>query len=201
MIKLIVTVGLMSLSTLTLADSCWPMYQAKADQIDKRDGYETHVGGQLYVINGQLGYDPGMKVAAKIDNWARDFVDAIKWGPYSISFSSEDPREDWLKTLHKSIKKDCPTSADKDYESLRAMLKELMDDGSLCPQNKIFEPKLLGGKKDFKRVLTEAVKDQRFPQYCKLQAVADDGRESSEKAGRSPSVIERTPLRNRATKQ
>ncbi|WPU64199.1 hypothetical protein [Peredibacter starrii] len=201
MIKMITVVTLMSLSSTLLAESCWPLYQNKADEIEKKDGYDTYVGGQLFVVHGQLGYDPGIKVPARIDNWARDFVDAIKWGPYSISFSSEDPREEWLKTLYKSINKECPNSSEKEYESLRAMMKELMDDGSLCPQNKIFEPKFLGGKKDFKKVLSEAVKDQRFPQYCNHQAVANDGRESVDKAGRSPSVIERTPLRNRATKQ
>lgn len=197
MIKLILVLTLVSVSSPIMADACWSLYQNKAQEIQKEEGYDTYVGGQFYVVYDQINYWPGMKVSARIDNWSQEFMDSIKWGPYSFSLSSKDPRKEWLEAFKKSIKNECPLPAEKDYDSLRAMLKELMDDGSFCPRNKILEPKFLGGKKGFKKVLAEAVKDQRFLQYCRSEAITDDShREISNKEGRSPSVIERTPLRS-----
>ena len=161
------------LSFQVSAESCFPLYEAEAQRIQDKDGYTKNVGGQVYVQNGQLAYWPGIKVQATIDNWARDLVAAIKWGPYSITFSSEDPRKDWLEGFRKSIKRDCDLP-ENNHDKLRSMLTELMEDGSFCPNNKILEPKFFGGQKAFKKILKQAVKDQRFPQYCQSKAVADD---------------------------
>jgi hypothetical protein len=54
------------------------------------------------------------------------------------------------------------------------MLSELMEDGSFCPNQKIFDPGFFGGKGEFKKVLKEAIKDQRFSHYCLDKAVKDD---------------------------
>jgi hypothetical protein len=156
------------------ADSCFPLYQQKADEIQEKDGYTKNVGGQLYVNQGGgLGYWPGVKVQANIDNWAEDFVRAIKWGPNTYSFSSEDPRKNWLEAFRKSIKNECKLP-EKNYDKLQAMLKELMEDGTFCPNNKILEPGFLGSKKVFVRIFKSAVKDKRFEQYCDNTAIKDD---------------------------
>lgn len=98
---------------------------------------------------------------------------AVKWGPYIYSFRSDDPRKDWPEAFRKSIKKDCKLPAEN-YDKLRAMLKELMEDGSFCPNNKILDHKFLKGKTPFKDVLKKALKDQRFAHYCQDESVADD---------------------------
>lgn len=164
----------LTLSTVALAD-CFPLYEKKAAEIQKKDGYSTSVGGHIYQnpYSGQLGYWPGIKVAADIDNWAEDLVNAVKWGPYIYSFRSDDPRKAWLEAFRKSIKKDCKLPVEN-YDKLRAMLKELMEDGSFCPNNKIIDHKFLKGKNPFKDVLKKAVKDQRFAHYCQDESVADD---------------------------
>lgn len=155
------------------ADSCFPLYDQESKRIQDKDGYTKNVGGQVFVQNGQLGYWPGIKVQANIDNWARDFVDAIKWGPYIYSFSSHDPRKDWLEAFRKSIKKDCKIP-ENDYDKLRAILTELMEDGSFCPEGKILRPKLLGGKSAFKKILKKAVEDQKFAHYCQDRSIVDE---------------------------
>lgn len=173
--KLFLLIFLSLFCNLSLwADSCFPLYQQKADEIQEKDGYTKNVGGQIYVNQGGgLGYWPGVKVQADIDNWAEDFIRAIKWGPNTYSFRSEDPRKDWLEAFRKSIKDECKLP-DKNYDKLQAMLKELMDDGSFCPENKILEPGFFGSKKAFVRIFKSAVQDKRFEQYCDVRAIKDD---------------------------
>ena len=171
--KLTLLTLIITLSSPVFAESCLPLYEKKAESIQEKDGYSTSVGGQIVVQNGQLGYWPGIKVPAKIDNWARDLVDAIKWGPYIYSFSSEDPRKDWLEGFRKAIKKDCKLD-ENNYDKLRAMLTELMEDGSFCPEGKILGYKLFNGKKPYKKILQKAVKDNRFSQYCLDKSIVDD---------------------------
>jgi len=81
------------LSHNTYANSCLPLYEKKAEEIQKKDGYKERVGSHLYINNGQLGYWPGIEVSAYIDNWARDLVYAIKWGPAFFSYSKDDPKK------------------------------------------------------------------------------------------------------------
>lgn len=152
------------------AESCLKLYQKKASEIQEKDGYDTHVGGHLTINNGQLGYNPGIKVAGKIDNWARDLHDGIKWGPYSFT-SSPDPRKAWLDYFRKSVKDECDLPKEK-HDHLRSMLLQLMEDGSFCPGGKILDEK--GKKKVYRKVLKEAVEAGKFPQYCKSKGVADD---------------------------
>ena len=173
MIKSTFLVLLLSLTTSVMADSCFPLYQKVADEIQTKGAHDEYVGGQVYVNNGQLGYWPGMKVSGHVDNWSQELIDAIKWGPFIWSASSEDPRKEWLESFRKSIKDECKLPKDN-YDNLRAMLKELMEDGSFCPGNKTLEPKFLKGKTDFKKILKEAVKDQRFSQHCFDKAVKDE---------------------------
>lgn len=174
MIKLISVLFIAVVSFEVSAD-CFPLYEKKAEEIQKKDGYTTSVGGQVYQnpYSGQLGYWPGIKVNADIDNWAEDLVAAIKWGPYIYSFKSDDPRKEWLEAFRKAVKKDCKLPEDN-HDKLRAMLKELMEDGSFCPDGKIIEHKFLKGKNPFKDVLKKAVKDQRFAHYCQDESVSDD---------------------------
>lgn len=170
----LLTLFSLTLSSLTFAD-CFPLYEKKAAEIQKKDGYTTSVGGQVYQnpYSGQLGYWPGIEVSADIDNWAEDLVNAIKWGPFIYSFKSEDPRKEWLEAFRKSVKNDCKLPKDN-HDKLRAMLKELMEDGTFCPNNKIIDHKIFKGKSPFKDVFKKAVKDQRFAHYCQDESVADD---------------------------
>jgi hypothetical protein len=173
MIKIITIMILFTISTPIMAGSCFPLYEAEASQIRKDKAYTERIGGSLYVNNGQLGYWPGLEVPGKIDNWAQDFVDAIKWGHISILSGEESERGVWLNTLGKSIRKDCPLP-DDNHSTLRKMLTELMEDGSFCPNSEIVKPKFLKGKSDFKDILKTAVKDQRFVEFCQGRSVADD---------------------------
>lgn len=172
MLKLFLVI-LLNFPALVSAESCFPLFEKMAQHIQEKDGYTTTVGGQVYVHNGQLGYWPGLKVQADIDNWAEDLVNAIKWGPYLYSMRSDDPRKEWLESFRKSISDECKLSKG-DYTKLRSMLKDLMEDGSFCPQGKILSPGLLGNKGDFKKVLKQAVKDQRFSGICQNESVKDD---------------------------
>lgn len=173
MLKPLIGVLLFSLSSPLLAESCFPLYQKVADDIQKKGAHDEYVGGQIYVNQGQLGYWPGIKVSGHVDNWSQELIDAIKWGPFIWSASSEDPRKEWLEAFRKSIKDECKLPKDN-YDTLRAMLKELMDDGSFCPDGKTLEQKLLKGKSDFKKILKNAVNDQKFAHYCQDKAVQDD---------------------------
>jgi hypothetical protein len=181
---------LLTLSSVAMAESCFPLYEKVAEEIQTKGAHDEYVGGQLYVNQGQLGYWPGMKVSGHVDNWSQELVDAIKWGPFIWSANPDDPRKEWLEAFRKSIKDECKLPKEN-YDTLRAMLKELMEDGSFCPGNKTFEPKFLKGKSEFKKVLKEAVKDQKFAHYCQDKAVQDDSsrliKDVSEKAGKENS--------------
>ncbi len=124
---------------------------------------------------------------AKIPNWSRELVEAVKWGPYTFTSNNEDPRKDWLETFRKSINEDCKLPKEN-YEQLRSMLNELMEDGSLCPNKKIIEPTFIQGKSEFRKILKDAVKSGRFDQHCQNLGVADDShrqiKDSSRKANR-----------------
>lgn len=171
--RIILALSMMTLSYDIYAESCLPLYEKKAEEIQKKDGYKERLGGQIYINNGQLGYWPGIEVSAYIDNWARDLVYAIKWGPGFFSYSKDDPKREWLESFRKAIKEDCKLPHNN-YDHLRAMLSELMEDGSFCPNQKIFDPGFFGSKSEFKKVLQLAVKDQRFSHYCSDKAVKDD---------------------------
>lgn len=155
------------------AKSCWTLYEERQAYIQKEDGHQTYVGGHLYHYRGNWGYHPGFKVEAVIDNWAKDFLLAIKWGPNHYNIFSEDPRKELLETLRKAVSSQCKLTQG-DYKELRSMLKDLMDDGSFCPANKITEPGFLGSRGQFKKVLIEAIESGRFNQYCNNPAVQDD---------------------------
>jgi len=173
MIKICLTLVLISLLPQAFAGSCFPLYEAEAERIQKKDGYTDHVGGQLYINNGQLGYWPGIPVQGKIANWARDLVDAIKWGPYWNVYPTEDARNAWLEDFRVSVRKDCDLDMDN-HDKLRSMLQELMEDGSFCPGDKILESTFFKPKANFKKVFKQAVKDNRFPQYCQSKAVVNE---------------------------
>ena len=164
--------SLLVFSTSVSAESCWPVYQAEADKINKEDGYTEEVGGQMYVSNGQIGYWPGITVAADIDNWAEDFVYAIKYGPMIMTYKP-DPREDILKSLRKEIDDECSLPKEN-HDKLRSMLSELMDDGSFCPENKMLERPFFSRWKHYKKVVREAVKAGRFQSQCQSVAVQSD---------------------------
>ncbi len=172
MIRFILLILICS-ATSTYADSCYPLYENKSQEIQERDGYDTHIGAQIYIDHGHLGYWPGLPMQAKIPNWSRELIEAVKWGPYSFTASNEDPRKDWLETFRKSISDDCKLPKEN-YDQLRSMLNELMEDGSFCPNNTILEPKFLKGKSDFKKILKDAVKSGRFSQHCQNSAVVDE---------------------------
>jgi hypothetical protein len=171
--NLYVFFALAFVSTNLLAQSCFPLYEQKANAIQKRDGYETHIGGQIYINQGQLDYWPGITVQASISNWSKELVEAIKWGPFFFTVSDEDPRKDWLEAFRKSIRRECKLP-EKNYDHLRAMLKELMEDGSFCPGNKILKPKLIKGKSEFKKVLKNAISEGRFNEYCRRPNVVNE---------------------------
>lgn len=172
--KLICLLLVSSFSTSLYAEACWKLYEEESARIQKEKGHDTYVGGQVTVQNGKIGYYPGIKVAAKIDNWARDLIHAIKWGPIMYPRSEDEPRREWLEAMQKSIKSDCPIKEEEQFNTVRAMMTELMNDGSFCPENKMLEPGFWSRPKEFKKILKAAVKDNRFPQYCMGKFVQDD---------------------------
>jgi hypothetical protein len=173
MIKLAFVLLLSSSLSHASSVSCYPLYQAEAERIQKKDGFTDHIGGQFYVNNGQLGYFPGIPVQGKIANWARDLVDAIKWGPYWNVHPDADPRNAWLEDFRVSVRKDCDLDMDK-HDKLQSMLNELMEDGTFCPGGKMLESTFFKPKANFKKVFKQAVKENRFPQYCQSKAVVND---------------------------
>lgn len=164
--KLLLFVLTLGFSTLTSAQNCSQIIRAEADRINEERGYTTNVGGQFYVnpLSGQLGYYPGIPVAARIDNWARDLNDAILWGPYSFT-SGIDEREVILNGFSKSIKRDCKLP-DDDYRTLRFMLRELFDEGAFCKDNTFLDRPFLRPWKNYHRALVDAVKSGRFSEEC-----------------------------------
>lgn len=186
--KTLILLTTLLLSSQVSAESCWKIYQAEADKINKEDGYTEHVGGQIYIHQGSLGYWPGIKVAADIDNWAEDFVHAIKWGPMIMFSSKPDPRLDTLKKLYKDIKHLCPLqNEDEKYQTFRAMLTELMEDGSFCPENKMLERPILNRLKHFRKIVKDAVVKGQFQAQCQGLAVMDDSSREV-KDTRSPAI-------------
>jgi hypothetical protein len=161
-------------SSLYAAEGCWPLLQAEAKKINERDGYQQNVGGQVYILNGQIGYWPGITVNANIDNWAEDFERSIQYGPQFITFGNrEDPQKEILEMFRKDLDEDCILPKDN-YKSLQAILKELMDDGEFCPENKLVSRPFLGRWKHYKRIVRDAVKSGRFQDQCQSVAIQDD---------------------------
>ncbi len=161
------------IATSTHAVSCWPLYEAEQKKIDEEGAYSVYVGGQFFQVGGQLSYDPGIKVAGHVENWVRDFLDSIKWGPSTQIYQRKNHRKEWLETLQGSIDKNCKIRRE-DFEDLRSMLKVLMEDGSLCPDNQILKPGFFGGKGSFKKVLKAALKEHKFTEYCQKEAIYED---------------------------
>jgi len=173
MIKLIAATIIFSISTPIMASSCFPLYEAEASKIREDKAYTENVGMSLYLHQGQLAVWPGVEVPGKVDNWAEDLLDSIKWGQIPIHDTSFDKRGAWLKAFNRSIKKDCKLPEDN-FVTLRKMLTELMEDGTFCPNSQIIKPKFLKGKSEFKELLKKAVSDQRLVEYCQGKSVADD---------------------------
>lgn len=166
---------LLFISFTIQAESCRSLYEKEAQEIQKQNGFKERVGGGWQVVMGDLRYVPGLEIDANIDNWAEDFLLAVQWGPAKGMFDkSEKERKEWLEAFRKSIKDECQLDKNS-YDALNFMLKELMEDGSFCPGNKIIEPGLLGSKSRFKKVLIDAVSSERFPEYCqKNKSIVDD---------------------------
>lgn len=160
-------------ATTTHAVSCWPLYEAEQKKIDEEGAYSVYVGGQFYQAGGQLSYDPGIKMAGYVENWVRDLLDSIKWGPSTQIYQRKNHRKEWLETLQDSMDKNCKIRSEE-FEDLRSMLKVLMDDGSFCPDNQILKPGFFGGKGSFKKALKAALKEHKFTEYCQKEAIQDD---------------------------
>jgi hypothetical protein len=160
-------------ATSAVAAPCFPFYKQKMDEIQKKEGRDVHVGSGFYIGNGRLRHNEGTPMAENIDNWAEDFLDAIEYGPKSFTLGKEDQRKKWLEAFKKSLGRDCKVSGQK-YEEVRAMLHDLMSDGSFCPDGKIIEPGFLGSKKGFIRVFKAALEDKRLEQHCDQAAIKDE---------------------------
>lgn len=166
------------LSQTALAN-CFPIYKKEEKRISDKKAYTVRVGDQLTIKNGQLGYDPGIEVAGKVDNWVRDYLEAIEWGANSIE--KEDPRREWLSALYKSVKQECPDADKNQYKILRAMLTELMKDGTLCPGEQVLKSTVLAPYAQFKKALGSAIKDQRFVDVCQNKVISNSPDRSSRK--------------------
>lgn len=165
---------LLFISFTTQAESCYPLYEMKSQEIQKEYGYKEEIGGRWDTAFGQLRWIPGKKIDANINNWAEDFILAVRSGPATGSFEkSEEERLEWLEAFRKSIKDECNISKNN-YEQLNFMLNELMTDGSFCPGNKIIEPGFFESKSKFKKVLIDAVSSGRFAEVCKKNIAVDD---------------------------
>ncbi len=168
--------------------NCFPVYEKESKRISDKKAYTVRVGDQLTIQNGQLGYDPGIEVAGKVDNWVRDYLEAIEWGANSIE--KEDPRRDWLSALYKSVKRECPQADKNQYKILRSMLTELMKDGTLCPGDQVLKSTVLAPYASFKKALGSAVKDQRFVDLCQNKVVSN----SSDRTTRKDTTSEASPV-------
>jgi len=170
---LLIIISLTSFGALA-AEGCWPLVKAEAEKINERDGYQESVGGQVYILNGQVGYWPGITVDANIDNWAEDLQRSIEYGPQLITFGNqEDPQKEILEMFRKDLDEDCMLPKDN-YKSLQSILKEMMDEGAFCPENKLLSRPILGRWKHYKRVVRDAVKSGRFQDQCQSVAIQDD---------------------------
>jgi hypothetical protein len=171
--KIMLTILLLSSSAFA-GEGCWPLLQAEAKKINERDGYQENVGGQVYILNGQIGYWPGITVDANIDNWAEDFERSIQYGPQLITFGNqEDPQKTILEMFRQDMAEDCILPKDN-YKILQGILKELMDEGAFCPENKLLSRPFLGRWKNYKRIVRDAVKSGRFQDQCQSVAIQDD---------------------------
>lgn len=174
------------------SEGCWPLLKAEANKINAEDGHEESVGGQVYVLNGQIGYWPGITVDANIDNWAEDLQRSIEYGPQLITFGNqEDPQKEILEMFRQDIAEDCILPKDS-YKNLQSILKELMDEGAFCPENKLLSRPILGRWKHYKRAVRDAVKSGRFQEQCQSVAIQDElGRD--EETTPVPVLIEQAP--------
>ncbi len=156
------------------SEGCWPLLKTEANKINERDGYQESMGGQVYVLNGEVGYWPGITVDANIDNWAEDLQRSIQYGPQLITFGNqEDPQKTILEMFRQDLAEDCVLPKDN-YKSLQSILKELMDEGAFCPENKLVSRPMLGRWKHYKRITRDAVKSGRFQDECQSVAIQDD---------------------------
>ncbi len=164
--KLLLFLITLSFSSMTSAQNCSQIIRKEAERINEERGYTTHVGGQFYTNpwSGQIGYYPGIPVAAKIDNWARDLNDAILWGPYSMT-SGIDERREILEGFHRSIRRNCKLP-DDNHRTLRMMLRELYDEDVFCKNNTFLDRPFLRPWKHYHKVLVDSVKSGRFSEEC-----------------------------------
>lgn len=182
----------MTLTSQSFGASCFPTYEQKAAQIKEEKQEYTQIGGEFVILNGNLGYYPGLTVPAKISNWAQDYLDAIKYGPEFMSWSDENPRSEWLNSLYASIKKECRLEEDSSMTVFRGMLTELMEDGTMCPDGSVIKRTFFKPRGHFKAVLKEAVKSGRFADKCSVKEISDDSYRvskkvpSAERVGPSP---------------
>jgi hypothetical protein len=160
-------------STSFAGEGCWDALKAHAQKINEEEGGHDQVAAQVYSLNGQIGYWPGITVDSGIENWAQDFSRAITDGPKVITFGNqEDRQKQILEMFHEEISEDC-ILPEGNHAPLRAMLKELMDEGAFCPQGEMLKRPMLGRWKNYKRVALDAVKGGRFQELCQSVAIDD----------------------------
>lgn len=197
--KLILFTTLVSLTSYSFGSSCYSVYEEKAEQIRKDKEEYTQLGGEFIVISGHVSYHPGITVPVKVSNWARDYIDAIKYGPELMSWSEENPRAEWLNSLYASIKRDCRLEADPSMTIFRGMLHDLMEDGTMCPDGDTVKRTFLKPRGHFKAVLKDAVRSGRFADKCSLKEIADDSYRVTKKV--EPVRVGPSPAGAKSTKQ
>lgn len=86
------------------------------------------------------------------------------------TYGSSDPVGKLIKLFRDEIAEDCylPTSDDT---IVRSILKELMDEGDFCPNNKMLERGSIFVWSKYRKVLLHAVKSGRFQTECQSVAV------------------------------
>jgi len=162
------------LPTATFAtDGCWGALKGEIEKINQEAGGQEQLAGQVYSLNGQIGYWPGITVDSNIDNWAQDFSRAITDGPKLITFGNqEDRQKQILEMFHEEISEDC-ILPEGNHSALRSMLKELMDEGAFCSHGEMLKRPMLVRWKHYKRVVLDAVKGGRFQDQCQSVAIDD----------------------------
>lgn len=168
---------------MTSAETCRELIrkESRPEEVRLGGGFmQNPFSGQLYYSPGHLTYN----------DYSNDWAYLVE---YSIYYGVVAPpkererREKFLRGFQKSIQQDCPSlkaQQSEPFKLLREMMKELVEDGSFCPGNKVLRRPLLAQWKNYKKVLTDAVKAGRFSEECAgVSTVTSSYRESKEMSG------------------
>ncbi len=178
--KLLLFMLTLSFSTMTSAETCRILISKENPPIRQNVG--SHWGTNP--LSGGLYYHPGeVYTFTDRSHWSFLFDSAVFYGVSSYSSDEESKmKKNILKKFSKDIEEDCQivnSKKQKDsYEILRNILKELVEDGSFCPGDKVLDRPLLSPWNNYRKILKDAVASGRFSDVCAGEnTLSDSSRE------------------------